>query len=187
LLPSCVFKGKFKCLEVPLPMSQRKVIQKKKEITTASKPNLRSCWHLQVKLIGQRTGRCFNNLHTTGFEPRTFLVITKSQNELYQWPIISGKRFTFLNLLWTNPIALYSSNFKLKWTTWRWRKVGDHANYATGGDFDIATHQAHIASGYLINIKETKSNHCATLGLTNFQGRHCHNLTSINTKTSSPP
>jgi len=51
LLPSFIFKGKFKCLEVPLPMSQRKVIQKKKEITTA-KPNLTSCWHPQVKLIG---------------------------------------------------------------------------------------------------------------------------------------
>jgi len=34
LLPSVVFKGKFKRLEVPLPISQRKVIQKKNKITT---------------------------------------------------------------------------------------------------------------------------------------------------------
>ncbi len=52
LLRSFVFKGKFKCLEVPLPMSQRKVIQERKKITTA-KPNLTSCRHPQVKLVAR--------------------------------------------------------------------------------------------------------------------------------------
>jgi hypothetical protein len=79
LLPSFVFKGKFKCLEVPLPMSQRKVIQKKKKITT-TKPNLTSCWHPQVKLIGRGLAGVLT-CTPLGLKPRTSLVIPSSQND----------------------------------------------------------------------------------------------------------
>lgn len=80
LLPSVVFKGKFKRLEVPLPISQRKVIQKKNKITTQP---LQAVCNPQVQAHWQRTTRWFNS-HTTGFELRTFLVIPKPQNGLYQ-------------------------------------------------------------------------------------------------------
>jgi len=51
LLPSVVFKGKFMCLEVPLPISQRKVIQKKNKIT--NQPLYKLFATPKFKLIGR--------------------------------------------------------------------------------------------------------------------------------------